>query len=94
MAGMCPRHAAALALVWYLMTPPYEQAPNRILTKAPLFDWHISASFASSVDCEKFLESQILFYRNYPRAEYGSWLKGLTSAERCISSDDPRLKEK
>ena len=46
---MKPRHAAALALVWFLMTPPYEQTANRIHTKAPLFDWHMSASFASSV---------------------------------------------
>jgi hypothetical protein len=88
-------HAGALALVvWYLMTPPYEHASNRIYMQAPLFDWHISASFGSSVECEKFLESQIQFYRNYPKAEYDRWLKGLTSAERCVLSDDPRLKSK
>ena len=54
MAGMKPRHAAALALVgWYLMVPP----PDNLT--APISAWEVAASYDTGKHCS--LEQQRFF---------------------------------
>jgi hypothetical protein len=77
MAGMCPRHVAALALVgWYLMVPPLPHLNTHAVNKdtaAALRGWKKVRTFPTQKECEA--------HRANP------W-------ERCVASDDPRLKEK
>jgi hypothetical protein len=88
------RHAAALALVgWYLLTPP-SSAEGKFKENAPLTNWLHNGSYDSAASCEAV-------HRKLNRAP----VLGVTADEqnhvrmsfmlsRCISTDDPRLKEK
>ena len=94
MAGMKRRHAAALALVgWYLIIP-LSTLPQSVAYKEPLSKWQIVQGFDTADDCNDFLSTFFAdsrqkralnllepAYRDYMFAE-------------CISTDDPRLKEK
>jgi hypothetical protein len=66
MAGMKPRHAAALALVllcacskkskgWYLLVPPIEGAT--INKSAPVAKWEIRQSFDDAASCDASLDA-------------------------------------
>jgi len=87
------RHAAALALVgWYLMVPP----PNYI--GIPMANWPRRAVFDSKAQCESVFAVHVkrpgggtvlLPYKN-PFPDYDpNW-----NWPQCVSSDDPRPKEK
>jgi hypothetical protein len=56
MAGMKPQHAAALALVWYLLMAPTFRNPQTdsftIDLNAPLSAWQLASSYYSGADCE------------------------------------------
>jgi hypothetical protein len=89
------RHAAALALTgWYLIVPP---APN-IEPVPPLYKWVRLHDF----DTQAQRELQML--RDLPARMNPGWtsLSGKfdrpteqsPATERCIASDDPRLKPK
>ena len=92
---MKSRRAAALALVgWYLLLPP--PGPTRdVDTSLPLTIWYrVKEVYASKTDCEKAKFGLI----NLPRANPAdpneqSKLRG-EMAGICVSTDDPRLKEK
>ena len=106
---MQPRHAAALALVgWYLMVPtPFNDNSLRYDPTLPLSKWKIVGSFDSADDCAKiqaYQEKQSnhvlktikdidkLKDPNEPTAEQrDAFLLGMSE---CVSTDDPRLKEK
>jgi hypothetical protein len=57
MAGMKPRHAAALALVgWYLMVPPTTK--NHVVHyEEPISGWQIIDSFDTAQACKDMLTS-------------------------------------
>ena len=80
-------HAAALALVgWYLVTPPWQKGKNAVEEKldAPLSKWIQSHAFDSAAECEALREQVI-------KAQKDAGIS--VTAERCVASDDPRLKE-
>jgi hypothetical protein len=53
MAGLKPRHSAALALLgWYLMLPPVT-SDGRTQKDAPLSRWYIFSSFETKEECEQ-----------------------------------------
>jgi hypothetical protein len=92
------RHATALALVgWYLMLPPGRRgekvAPD---FSAPLSEWSIYASFDSARDCEK-AKTDFQVQMQQGRATHDAvadFPKLLAASIACVSTDDPRLKEK
>jgi hypothetical protein len=82
---MNPRHAAARALVgWYLMTAqPY----------APLSQWRIVGTYDHASDCQH----RLLTLSGSPKPwSPSSRAINKANAPRlaCVSTDDPRLKEK
>jgi hypothetical protein len=100
MAGMKPRHAAALALLaWYLLVPPHRictgcshyfqpDPPNASLDK-----WERVHTYDTVTKCRESL----LWYQK----KTGGWkllkrprIPYVATYGRCIASDDPRLKEK
>jgi hypothetical protein len=86
---MKPRHAAALALVgWYLMAPPMNPDKN-VRVNAPLSQWQIVDSFDNAQDCHD-KKARLTSDMMNRQPELGR--RALHSA--CISTDDPRLKEK
>jgi hypothetical protein len=92
------RHAAALALVgWYLMTPPPKG--REIDSTAPLSKWEAGAAFNSPDECNKargeLLEkvNRKIADPNMPEDERHFYL-GKSGFAQCISTDDPRLREK
>jgi hypothetical protein len=93
---MKPRHAAALALVgWYLMLAPWEG--NRIAnTDAPLSEWTINYSFDSAADCEAMRQSKIdMGWKILSRMDATPVERGTADIflyQKCIATDDPRLK--
>jgi hypothetical protein len=100
---MKPRHAAALALVgWYLMVPPL-RSDQKLDASAPLSKWTIviRGSFDSARQCDErhmkdvggvdeFLRSHL---HSIPQAADQESIDAV-AAEKCIATDDPRLKEK
>jgi hypothetical protein len=96
-------HAAALELVgWYLMAPPLgsDHKPD---TSAPLSRWTavIRGSFDTAHQCDErhmkdvdgvdeFLRSHL---HSIPAAADQESIDAV-NAEKCIATDDPRLKEK
>lgn len=91
-------HAAVFGLVLvacYLMIPPTRGAPARILYRAPLSKWDLGREYESKVECEKDLKQQIK-YAQYNAAHCTNGSCAITvargAAGRCISSDDPVLK--
>jgi len=85
-------HAAARALGWYLMTPPYtvdnagKAIPGTINTKAKLSEWlpynHV---FDSLAECKKALRENPSFFKDDP-VRYQANRDAL-----CVKDDDPRL---
>jgi hypothetical protein len=98
MAGMKPRHAAALALVvWYLLYPPWSAKQQGVDPSLPLNRWYEVATFDSSPDCEarKFkvlqeMDKQI----QEPTPGKLVTTERLRYQAQCASADDPRLKKK
>jgi hypothetical protein len=100
------RHAAALALVgWYLMVPPgtSKDAPDQPLTfdgSAPLSKWKIVGSYDSASGCDdgkKEVPNDLLQAADREsdegkKKEFLQWMASLMEAQKCISTDDPRLK--
>jgi len=88
---MNPLHAAALALVgWYLMIPPL-RADRTHDDSASMSRWRISDSFDSAAECRETL------LRRWNRAEDQKESRGAKDEylkATCVSTDDPRLKEK
>jgi len=94
---MKPRHAATLALVgWYLMMPT--PAPETFMSVTPpVGRWDHLGSYDSEKDCDHASDEK---YRESERA--GFEMKGFNPEDvrrswalaQCISTDDPRLKEK
>jgi hypothetical protein len=85
-------HAAVAVVVWYLiMPPPY-------VIGIPIANWHRRAVFDSKAQCDSVFhvyvrrpggEKVLLPYKN-PFPDYDpNW-----NWPQCVSSDDPRLKEK
>jgi len=107
---MNPRHAAALALVgWYLMTPPVQLVKcwkggwnpglvgsagceARIESQAPLREWKRAQpqEFEYKTDCERAISNDCHSEAVDP---VPGFVGELCNAE-CITTDDPRLKEK
>jgi hypothetical protein len=102
------RHSAVLALVgWYLMLPPVND-DNKVIVDAPLWKWNQSAGFDSASECERILHAAV--NTPMTPAEYQRVLTATrkahriplsrsemdirAAAARCVSTDDPRLKEK
>jgi hypothetical protein len=103
------RHTAALALVgWYLMMPPVykSSAPESehisvklgndyfsIHDEAPISEWENSYSYDPASDCQAVILR--LLKQKVPKAvdsfEGQQSMRNLSA--KCISSDDPRLKE-
>jgi hypothetical protein len=81
-------HAAVLALIgWYLLIPPppnndYEQ----LAPKAPLSSWEQIDSYATLRQCRKDIERAM-------NADRSAETIGEFGLFRCVSSDDPRLKD-
>jgi hypothetical protein len=96
-SDMNPRHPAALTLVvWYLMMPPMTQVSGRptALTDAPLGQWNTSASFGYSRSCIRYQLARVDEQkRRSDQVGREYWLE-VFSNSLCVSSDDPRLKEK
>ncbi len=97
-------HAAALALVgWYLIVPP---VPFSTETPPPLYKWTPAKVFDSAAQCERQLAKQVTVQRlDEKSVKSGSaglgetnwsarWFDVPAKYQRCIASDDPRLKEK
>ena len=89
------RHAAALALVgWYLMVPPHLHWHGQYETyspDAPLSEWKHKATFDTEVDCKRAITKGCGNVNQ--NGEVIGHVGPLCYAQ-CISSDDPRLKEK
>ncbi len=104
---MKPRHIAALALVgWYLMVPPLDSPNGALNTSAnyPLSAWiHAPHEvFGTRQDCEAELANQRAYLESALRrlgapGAYNQLAQAHVERMRvaqCISTDDPRLKEK
>ena len=97
---MKPCHAAMLALVgWYLMYPPLTP-DNQVLTERPLAEWKSGASFDTAKDCEaarSHVSKDGEKLQDAAEAAHdaigGNLARDMTWAQ-CVTSDDPRLKEK
>jgi hypothetical protein len=91
MAGVKPRHAAALALVvWYLMTQPAaKMIPYRHCPRC--FHGWAARTFVNQPSKPP---PGWLIVKTFPtRGECEAQLRA-NPRDRCIASDDPRLKEK
>ena len=91
MAGMKPRHAAALALVgWYLLAPPLYR--GEVDEKAPLKEWAVLQSFGTVAECSQWLS--VLLDKADLDPATRTVVKHRLLAASCVSTDDPRLREK
>ncbi|MGA9884041.1 MAG: hypothetical protein WBQ34_10010 [Candidatus Acidiferrales bacterium] len=85
------RHIAALALVgWYLMVPPIVQKNGKYQYDyaAPLSKWTEEDAFDTASDCKEDRETLVKASKGWGTSATD------TAQERCIATDDPRLKEK
>jgi hypothetical protein len=98
---MKPRHATALALVgWYLMVPPLSAVRGTWSERVNAGD--VRGQFESKDECEKARHRFISDPSHFPytRALDDPVGRKLLSEGKipmpseCVSSDDPRLKEK
>jgi hypothetical protein len=97
-----PRHAAALALVgWYLMTPPIDRAGSGgqfwVPANEPLSMWSTDRTFSSEDECKSALANlkQSHIYTGYSGRGDSEYAKDQQRQQAiCVSTDDPRLKEK
>ena len=91
------RHAAALALVgWYLMMPT--PAPETFMTVTPpVGRWDHLGTYDNEKECDHALDEM-----SRKSEREGFEMKGFSpealrhsgALAKCISTDDPRLKEK
>jgi hypothetical protein len=87
---MKPRHAAAVALVgWLLMMPP--MGNGKIYLNAPLNMWQIVVSVATLKDCKNVLASYGKHPTQIDDPSVREAIKLRTSHGVCISETDPRL---
>jgi hypothetical protein len=97
MAGMKRRHAVALTLVgWYLLYPPWNAEKGIVDPTLPLNRWYRVATFDSSADCEdrKFGVLEEMDKRTqYQTPEKAAKQERLRDQARCVSADDPHLRE-
>ena len=94
------RHTAALALVgWYLMLPPQtSKSPLRFDPNASLKSWYRAGIYSTADQCEsdkptvngRWLEA--LEFRHTSAAEVSD-IQKYQAYERCVATDDPRLKQ-
>ena len=95
---MNPRHAAALALVgWYLIAPSFSKQGNwQPNLTAPLSYWAVIQSFDSAKECEDFRTATQKRFGAPPTTPTNAKEAARAGAQyaQCISSDDPRLKQK
>lgn len=93
-------HYVALAVIgWYLMVPPPDVATGAARTSAPYSEWLQGEHFETIGECQKFKEQVT---KDGPAAYRTSGvddrrLQRLVAgdrAARCISDDDPHLKER
>lgn len=102
-----PRHAAALALVgWYLMAPPSVPSdPNTPDLSAPLGKWEVRETLTTQAQCEKYKAALEFVVHDPSFQEYGAAIarkqsrpwdieraRAFTDFQKCVASDDPRLK--
>lgn len=89
---MKPRHAAAIALVgWYLMMPPTGRDYPMGNLDAPLSQWlKRPTTYRDKDECEHVLDR----HRRLTNARNKQIAVNFYKLARCISADDPRLKEK
>jgi len=90
--------AAGLALAgWYLLYPPWSVEKNSIDPGLPLDRWYEAATFGSLADCEaqklKVLEDLEKRTHN-PNLEKAFAQLRLRPQARCVSADDPHLKNR
>jgi hypothetical protein len=87
---MRPCHAAALALVgWYLMIPPVDR-DEHVHPDAPLSSWFLDQSYDTAAACEKEKRADM----NKVKDVKDPWVRFAAYSEKCIATDDPRLKDK
>jgi hypothetical protein len=89
------RHAAALVLVgWYLMVPPTKDA-NQIDPSVRLPKWVVLRAFDTANACNE-AQDQLRYRvsRLNLQIPVASAVSEAAEFSQCISSDDPRLKEK
>jgi len=88
------RHAAALALVgWLMMTPPTAR-DGKILYNAPLADWEHERGGDTEAQCRANIENLLRGIKKaYPDSLKEEKWQAVRAA-KCISTDDPRLKKK
>jgi hypothetical protein len=90
-AGMEPRHAAALVLVgWYLLAPPLYK--GEVDEKAPLEEWTVLQSFGTVTECSQWLS--VLLNKAARDPSTRTIVKHRLLAASCMSTDDPRLKKR
>jgi hypothetical protein len=84
------RHVATLALVgWYLLMPPWYEDKRAPDWNAPLNQWVINQSFDTAGECETIRLKLI-------KKDFSSdaMVNHRARVSACVSTDDPRLKEK
>ena len=90
-------HAAVLALVvWYLMYPPWNAEKEIVDPTLPLNRWYQVATFDSSEDCEasKFGVLEEMDERVHDLTpDKAAQQERLRHRARCVSADDPHLRE-
>ena len=93
---------------WYLLRPPpLASNPNKPDLIAPLSNWTVSRTLPTAPECEKYRKVSFWLARdpNFKKyAEITARQKGavfsmakyreFTEPQKCIATDDPRLKEK
>jgi hypothetical protein len=105
---MKPRHAAALALVyWILMVPPMQADPvppghyqklTRVDGNAPLTRWALYAHSKTASGCNQLRSAKIKEAQRLYSSASGPYASDqrIESEQieqaQCVSSDDPRLK--
>jgi hypothetical protein len=95
---MKPRHATALAVIgWYLLMPPLVDNPNstvKVETSGPLSTWdRFGKELPTKEACKAYIAHVKQLFEKSEESEKDAldyWL----SHARCVSGDDPRLKEK
>ena len=81
------RHAAALALIVYLLVPPFQQSPDSqacatgsnaaclrqtLNSSAPIGDWRLLQAFDTAEACKTFRDDRIRIFEKCPgRAQEG-----------------------
>lgn len=84
------RHAAALALTgWYLMIPPID-VPGHHDDSAPISKWQVADSFDTAAACSNALNRRFTLEEK----KHDKLMIDAYGTAACISTDDPRLKEK